>query len=83
MDDTDILRGINEVAQTTFGLTDHLEMTTRVADVMALDSLARLRFAVALEDHFDVVLQRADESRLETVFDLVTILRRCIDERPS
>ncbi len=41
-----------------------------------LDSLQRMALVVAVEDEFRIVLEPDDEERIETIDDLVTIIRR-------
>jgi acyl carrier protein len=41
-----------------------------------LDSLQRMALVVAVEDEFQIVLEPDDEERIETIDDLVTIIRR-------
>jgi acyl carrier protein len=80
-EDQEILEGVSAVLRDTFHLEANLTMATRLAEVVELDSLKRLRLAVALEDRFDIVLERADEAGLDSMADLVSLLRRHIHER--
>ena len=43
---------------------------------MALDSIRMLTLVVELENHFKVMLEEGDEQGIETVADLMAVLRR-------
>ena len=51
-----------------------LPETNLVAD-LGLDSLRQLELVVELENHFEVCLEEGDEEGIETVADLLAVLR--------
>lgn len=47
----------------------------------ALDSVDRLAFVVAIEDHFLIAFDPEDDARVDSVDDLVATIRRLLDAR--
>ena len=75
-DDTAILTGIAEVARTHLGWDGLLTPEMRLVEDLRLDSLRLLTLAAEVENRFRVLLDELDEGALETVGDLVAVVRR-------
>lgn len=76
MTDTELLDGLRRVAREHLQYEGPLEPETRLVDAMALDSLRLLTLVVEVENHFEVCLEEGDEDGIETVADLMAVLRR-------
>ncbi|MCB9760836.1 MAG: acyl carrier protein [Alphaproteobacteria bacterium] len=73
--DEELLQGIAEVARQHLDFDGELTMDTPLIEAMKLDSLRLLTLVVELEDRFLVCLEEGDEDGVETVGDLVAVLR--------
>ena len=76
MIDANILEGIAQVAQEHLGWQGPLTPDMRLVEDLRLDSIRLLTLAAEVENRFRVLLDEADELALETVGDLVAIVRR-------
>ena len=76
MDPAAILSGIREVLQQHLGWEGALSMDMRLVEDLRLDSIRLLTLAVEVENRFRVRLGEEDEARIETVGDLVSVVRR-------
>lgn len=76
MTDEEIREGIARVARTHLGWDGPLPDDTPLVEALRLDSLRLLTLVVELEDHFRVVIEDEDADGLETVADLVAVVRR-------
>ena len=76
MTDAEILAGITEVARDHLGWEGALRPEMRLVGEMQLDSLKLLTLAIEVENRFRVRLDDEDESRIETVADLVAAIRK-------
>lgn len=76
MSDTAILDGIAQVAQEHLGWQGSLTPEMRLVEDLRLDSVRLLTLAAEVENRFRVLLDEADELALETVGDLVAVVRR-------
>lgn len=74
--DEALLEGIAAVAREHLGYEGPLDPSTRVMEAMALDSLRMLTLVVEVENRFEVCLEEGDEQGVETVGDLMAVLRR-------
>jgi len=74
--DTIILEGIAQVAQEHLGWRGPLTADMRLVEDLRLDSVRLLTLAAEVENRFRVLLDEADELAIETVGDLVAIVRR-------
>ena len=74
--DDAILRGIEEVVRVHLGRDLSLRPSDRLVETFELDSLRRLTLVIELENHFRVCLEEGDEANVETVADLVAVIRR-------
>lgn len=76
MIDSNILEGIAQVAQEHLGWQGPLTADMRLVEDLRLDSVRLLTLAAEVENRFRVLLDEADELAIETVGDLVAIVRR-------
>jgi acyl carrier protein len=75
MNDEAILAGIGEVARTHLGWMGDVTPEMRLVEDLRLDSLRLLTLAAEVENRFRVLLDEGDEAGIETVGDLVRIVR--------
>lgn len=76
MSDEAILAGIREVARLHLGWEGTLTPDMRLIEDLRLDSVRMLTLAAEVENHFRVFLDELDEGVIETVGDLVAVVRR-------
>ena len=76
MMDATILDGIAQVAREHLGWEGPLTAEMRLIEDLRLDSVRLLTLAAEVENRFRVLLDEADELAIETVGDLVAIVRR-------
>lgn len=74
--DGEILSGIEEVARRHLGREGPLTPHMRLVEDLRLDSVRLLTLAAEVENRFRVRLDEADELAIETVGDLVAVVRR-------
>jgi acyl carrier protein len=74
-DDDGVLAGIAAVAREHLGHQGPLALETRLVEDLELDSIRLLTLATEVENRFRVLLEPADEERIETVGDLVAAVR--------
>ncbi len=71
-----ILRGIEEVVRVHLGRDLALRPSDRLVETVELDSLRRLTLVIEIENHFRVCLEDGDEGDVETVADLIAMIRK-------
>lgn len=76
MNDDDILAGVRAVAREHLGYGGELAPGMRLVEDLELDSIRLLTLAMEVENRFRVRLDEADEAGIETVGDLVALVRR-------
>ena len=76
MTDEGILSGIAEVARAHLGWEGILTPDLRLVEDLRLDSIRLLTLAAEVENRFRVLLDEADEAGIETVGDLISVVRR-------
>jgi acyl carrier protein len=76
MSDDAILAGILEVARRHLGWEGALSPDMRLVEDLRLDSIRLLTLAAEVENRFRVLLDELDEGAIETVGDLVAVVRR-------
>ena len=76
MTDQAILEGITEVVHLHLGWEGPLAPEMRLVEDLRLDSVRLLTLAAEVENRFRIFLDEADEMAIETVADLVAIVRR-------
>lgn len=78
MSDMAILEGIAQVARDHLGWEGPLTPEMRLIEDLRLDSVRLLTLAAEVENRFRVLLDERDEAGIETVADLIAIVRRKI-----
>ncbi len=73
--ETNILDGIAAVARQHLDWQGAVTRDLRLVEDMHLDSVRLLTLAAEVENHFHVILDEQDEAAIETVGDLVDIVR--------
>jgi acyl carrier protein len=76
MNDEAILAGILEVAHLHLGWDGKLTPDMRLIEDLRLDSVRLLTLAAEVENRFRIFLDELDEGAIETVGDLVALVRR-------
>ena len=76
MTDNEILDAISGVARDKLDLDRELSVDLRLVEDLELDSIRLLTLAMEIEDHFEICLDEADEESIQTVADLVGVVRR-------
>ena len=76
--DAQIVDEIAGVTRQHLGWNDELRAEMRLVEDLELDSLKTLTLALEVENHFRVCLD--EEAGIETVGDLVAIIRGLLDE---
>ena len=76
MNDTMILEGIAEVVRQRLDWQGPLTMDMRLVEDLRLDSIRLLTLAAEIENRFRVFLDETDEAGIQTVADLVAVVRR-------
>ena len=71
-----LLALIGEIAQTRLGYAGSLTADTRLVEALALDSVRLLTLVVELENRLELCLDEGDEQGVETVGELIALLRR-------
>jgi len=79
MSDDAILLGIADVARQHLGWEGGLTPDMRLVEDLRLDSIRLLTLAAEVENRFRVFLDEMDEATIETVGDLVAVVRRKLD----
>jgi len=74
--DGEILDGIAAVARKHLDYAGPLAPEMRLVEDLELDSIRLLTLAVEVENHFRVCLDEEDDRGIETVGDLVAVVRR-------
>lgn len=75
-DEAAILAGISEVAQLHLGWEGPLTADMRLVEDLRLDSIRLLTLAAEVENRFRIFLDELDEGAIETIGDLVVVVRR-------
>src|SRR5690349_16512623 len=76
MNEQAILEGIGEVARLYLGWEGVLTPEMRLVEDLRLDSIRLLTLAVEVENRFRILLDETDEGGIQTVGDLVAVVRR-------
>lgn len=75
IDDGTLLAGIQQVAREHLDFDGELTPDSDLLGTLALDSVRLLTLVMELENHFDINLEEGDEVGIETVHDLMDVLR--------
>jgi acyl carrier protein len=70
-----ILEGIVEVARAHLAWEGEVSLTTPLVELFRLDSIRLLTLVVEIENRFEICLDDAQTEQVETVGDLVTLIR--------
>lgn len=73
--EAEILAGLEAIARQQLGVEGTLERRSPLVETLRLDSLRLLTLAVEVENRFRVRFEPEEESALETVGDLVDLVR--------
>jgi acyl carrier protein len=76
MNDQTILNGIADVARVHLGWEGEIAPEMRLVEDLRLDSIRLLTLAAEVENRFRILLDELDEGTIETVGDLVAVVRR-------
>ncbi|HEX6901790.1 MAG TPA: phosphopantetheine-binding protein [Thermoanaerobaculia bacterium] len=76
MNEQAILDGIGEVARLYLGWEGVLTPEMRLVEDLRLDSIRLLTLAAEVENRFRILLDETDEGGIQTVGDLVAVVRR-------
>jgi acyl carrier protein len=79
LSDEVILAGIAEVARAHLGWDGIVTPELRLVEDLRLDSIRLLTLAAEVENRFRVLLDEGDEAGIETVGDLVAVVRGKLD----
>lgn len=80
MKDEEILNGINELANSKLDWQGPVEPSMSLVEDLKLDSIRLLTLAMEVEDRFQIYLEEDDEIAIQTVADLVSLIRRKVGE---
>lgn len=81
--DGEMLAVLEDIARTKLDRHAPLARNVRLVEALALDSLRRLTLVVEVEDRFRIRLDDEDETGIETVGDLLDLIRRKRAEGPD
>ena len=75
-DEAASLAGLSEVARLHLGWEGPLTTDMRLVEDLRLDSIRLLTLAAEVENRFRIFLDELDEGAIETIGDLVAVVRR-------
>lgn len=75
-DPRDLLAEIERLAEEKIGWNGPLKRSMRLVEDLQLDSIRNLTLAIEIENHFRIVIGQQEEEELETVGDLIDLVRR-------
>ena len=76
MTDEKIIDGIKSVFVEYLEIETDLEPSTHLTRDLQLDSLQGLTLVVELENHFQIAFNEGDENGVETISDLIELVRK-------
>jgi len=76
MDERQILAVIREVVERTLGRSVPIAPSMRLVEGLALDSVSQLTLIIGLEDRLRICFDESDDAAIQTVGDLVALIRR-------
>jgi len=82
MTEAAILDGLKAIAKQHLSYQGPLPLAEPIVDTLTLDSIRMLTLLVEVENRFEVCLDEADESSIETLQDLVDVVTRLTHARP-
>ncbi len=81
MTDATILEGLRAIAKTHLSYDGDMVMDAPLVETLKLDSIRMLTLIVEVENRFEICLEEDDESSIETLQDLIVVVRRLTDGR--
>ena len=69
---------LQAIAEAELDWEGSLEDQQDLVEVFELDSLRQLSLIVAIEDHFEILLEEGVEAELKTVGDLLSLIERTL-----
>ena len=81
MTEATILEGLRAIAKTHLSYDGDMVMDAPLVETLKLDSIRMLTLIVEVENHFEICLEEDDESSIETLQDLIVVVRRLTDGR--
>ena len=81
MTDATILEGLQAIAKTHLAYDGDMVMDAPLVETLKLDSIRMLTLIVEVENRFEICLEEDDESSIETLQDLIVVVRRLTDGR--
>ncbi len=78
--DHEVLELLRKIGRDELELTVPIELHTRLAQDLSLDSVGLVVVAVGLENQYRVRLDEADAGALQTIGDLVKLVQRRVGE---
>ncbi len=78
MSDLEILDGVRQVLRAKLDVERPIETDTNLFSDLEIDSLQQLTLVVELENHFRVCFDPGDEVGIDTVADVVGVIRRSL-----
>ena len=82
-DEATILEGIATVAREQLHWQGEIDPELRLVETLGLDSLRLLTLVIELENHFRICLEEGSEEGVETVADLVGIIRGQLEQQAT
>jgi len=73
--DERILRDLEEIVRTHLDRDVELRRDVRLTEALELDSIRRLTLVIEIENRYRIFLDDGDEPSIETVGDLVDVIR--------
>ena len=78
--EAEVIGQLRQIVSTKLGYAGDLRPEMRLVEDLELDSIRLLTLAMEVEDHFQVRLGEEDEAGIETVGDLVRVVRGKVGE---
>ncbi|MEM8930079.1 MAG: phosphopantetheine-binding protein [Acidobacteriota bacterium] len=79
----EILATVADIARQELDHEGPVEPSHRLVEDLELDSIRLLTLATAVEDHFRILLDEADETSIETVDDLLDVIEAKLTSEPT
>ncbi len=79
MTEATILEGLSAIAKTHLAYEGDLPMDAPLVETLKLDSIRMLTLMVEVENRFEICLEEDDESSIESLRDLIEVVRRLTD----
>lgn len=84
MENHDLERRVKQILTNRLGIPlQEIRREARLADDLGMDSLDTVELSIAMERQFDIALSDEQMAKLQTVADILALVRRLADERGS